>query len=77
MFPEQTAQAAVDLNASVFMPIHWGSFELAFHDWTDPIERVSKKAEELNQPMATPKIGEPIVIGSDIYPVARWWLDYN
>lgn len=30
------------------MPIHWGAFKLALHDWTDPVESVLKKAIQLN-----------------------------
>ena len=76
MMPEETAQAAVDLKSKLFMPIHWGAFTLAFHNWTDPAERVTKAAKELNQPITTPKIGEPVIIGAIDYPTARWWENY-
>ena len=46
------------------------------HDWTDPAERVTKKASELNVPVSTPKIGEPIIVGSSDYPNERWWAKY-
>jgi len=73
MFPEQTAQAGVDLKAKQFMPIHWGAFKIAMHTWTDPIERVSKKAKELNIPLVTPKIGEPINLQNENLPNSKWW----
>jgi len=50
MMPEETAQAGVDLEAKKIMPIHWGAFKLALHSWTDPVERVTKKASELGIP---------------------------
>lgn len=75
MFPEETAQAAVDVKAKLMMPIHWGSFVLALHTWTDPVERVSKKAIELGMPMTTPRIGEPILLDSiSQFPESKWWL---
>jgi len=77
MAPEETAQAAVDLNSKIFLPIHWGAFTLAFHSWTDPIERVAKKAKELGIPVTTPKIGEPIIIGNEQYPNQPWWTDFQ
>lgn len=77
MMPEETAQAAVDVKSKVVLPIHWGAFTLAFHSWTDPIERVSIKAKELGIPVATPKIGEPIIIGNETYPNQNWWKDYQ
>ncbi|MEQ8426051.1 MAG: MBL fold metallo-hydrolase [Cyclobacteriaceae bacterium] len=73
MMPEETAQAAVDLNAKLFMPIHWGAFVLALHTWKDPIERVTLKAEELGIPIATPRIGEPIVLELPQKPTSKWW----
>lgn len=73
MFPEQTAQASVDLRAKQFMPIHWGAFRISMHTWTDPIERVSKKAKELNIPLVTPRIGEAINLHASTLPNSQWW----
>ncbi|MDW7695325.1 MBL fold metallo-hydrolase [Flammeovirgaceae bacterium SG7u.111] len=73
MMPEETAQASVDLQAKMMMPIHWGAFTLALHSWTDPIERVSVKAKELGMPMTTPQIGEPIILNENIFPNSKWW----
>lgn len=74
MMPEEVAQAAVDLRAKALLPVHWGRFTLALHSWTDPIERVTKKAAELGMRVATPKIGEPVVLGQPL-PGERWWED--
>ncbi|WP_299520234.1 MBL fold metallo-hydrolase [Winogradskyella sp.] len=73
MFPEETAQAGVDVQARAMMPIHWGAFKLALHSWTDPIERVQKKAKELQMPLTTPMIGEPINIASPNMKHTVWW----
>ncbi len=75
MTPEQTIQAAIDVQAEVAMPIHWGAFTLAFHEWTDPVERASKHAKKLNVNLCTPRIGEPIIIGEH-YPNTAWWRVY-
>ncbi|MBX0334261.1 MBL fold metallo-hydrolase [Pontibacter sp. HSC-14F20] len=72
MMPEETVQANLDLKGKLMMPIHWGGFALAMHSWTDPIERVTKKAKELNVPMTTPRIGEPIILKRQI-PQSKWW----
>ncbi len=77
MMPEETAQASIDLKSKLVLPIHWGAFTLALHDWTDPIDRVTKKAMELNLPVTTPKIGEPVILGSEKYPSEKWWKDYG
>lgn len=70
--PEESAQAAVDLKGRLMMPIHWGAFNLALHDWDDPILRVSEKAKELGMPMLTPIIGEEVVIPVYV-PNESWW----
>ena len=72
MFPEQTAQAAKDLNADVLMPIHWGQFALGLHPWKESIERVTTKAAELDLPLLTPRIGR-IITSFDTSVNERWW----
>lgn len=73
MMPEQSAQAAIDVRARMMMPIHWGSFVLAMHSWTDPVERVVKKAEELGMPIVTPRIGEVIDLHGPVSAGSAWW----
>ena len=74
MFPEETAQAGLDIKAKKMMPIHWGAFKLASHSWTDPVERLLKKSKGLKVDLVIPEIGEFIEIGltdsAEIYP---WW----
>lgn len=77
MFPEETVQAGIDVKADVIMPIHWGAFKLALHSWTDPAERASKKAQELQIPLITPQIGIPIVIGHELESNSKWWSKQN
>jgi len=77
MFPEQTAQAGVDLKAKQIMPIHWGAFRLSQHAWAEPVERVIVAADKLNLPIIIPKIGEPIIIQSTINSSkGTWWKNY-
>ncbi|WP_066218324.1 MBL fold metallo-hydrolase [Formosa haliotis] len=73
MYPEETAQAALDVKAKRMMPIHWGAFKLAMHGWNEPVERLEKvaKLEHLN--MVIPKIGEPILVNATTQPSERWW----
>ncbi len=73
MFPEQTAQAGLDVRAKQIMPIHWGAFKLAMHPWTEPVERVTNRARELNLEVLTPRIGEPIPINGMEVSTSQWW----
>lgn len=72
MMPEETVQAAIDLRASVMMPVHWGKFALAYHSWKEPVERAVKAAAEKQVPITTPMIGEPVIVGGS-YPHSKWW----
>jgi len=73
MLPEETVQAHLDVQGKLMIPIHWAAFSLALHDWTDPIERVTKAARTRNIDISTPKIGEPVMIGVLEYPSSIWW----
>ncbi|KRE53602.1 hypothetical protein ASG81_02255 [Paenibacillus sp. Soil522] len=73
MMPEETVQAHLDVRGKVMIPIHWGAFTLALHDWTDPVERAVKAAKERNAMISTPKIGETVFIRAAAYPASLWW----
>lgn len=77
MFPEETAQAGVDVNAKTIMPIHWGAFQLATHTWTDPVERIITKAEELNIEVIAPEIGELVELSKNNKINSNWWTAYE
>lgn len=72
MMPEQSAQAALDLNARVAMPIHWGAFTLSLHHWIEPIERFQVAAQASGLPILHPYIGERIVV-TDSAATTKWW----
>lgn len=74
MFPEEVVQASIDLNARTLLPVHWGKFKLALHDWDEPIKRLTKKADELHFPIITPKIGETFTLEEN-QPSSQWWIN--
>lgn len=73
MLPEETVQAHIDVKGKWMLPVHWGAFTLSFHEWTDPIERVTTYGKERNVPIVTPKIGETFLVEGDSFPSSRWW----
>ncbi|MFC0334970.1 MBL fold metallo-hydrolase [Paenibacillus sepulcri] len=73
MLPEESVQAHLDVRGKLMIPIHWGAFTLAMHEWTDPIERVSKAARENKVALAAPQIGQTLVLGAPDYPTSPWW----
>jgi len=72
--PEQSIRLHQQLNGRVFMPIHWGSFDLALHDWDEPIIDLVKIAEQENVILVAPYPGQRIKIDS-LPPVNHWRLN--
>jgi L-ascorbate metabolism protein UlaG (beta-lactamase superfamily) len=72
MLPEETAKAAVDLNAKELMPVHWSKFSLALHAWDEPIQKVIAASTALSMPVLHPGIGEPVDLNGHS-PSREWW----
>lgn len=73
MLPEETVQAHLDVKGKWLLPIHWGAFTLSFHEWTDPINRVTNCGKQRNVPIVTPKIGETFLVEGESFPSSTWW----
>ena len=76
MFPEETAQAHLDVKGRLLMPIHWGKFDLSLHPWKESVQRLSAKAEEENINLFTPEIGQMVSL-SDSSDLDQWWESYK
>lgn len=72
MFPEQVALAAIDLNAKMIIPVHWGMFAQSVHAWDEPVKRFLIAADSLGVEVSVPFIGQPYVVGSVMERV-EWW----
>ncbi len=72
MGPENAVQAHIDLKGKLLMPIHWGTFSLAFHPWTEPVERVIEAAKQNNVDILLPAPGETYNAEGGAYN-SRWW----
>lgn len=70
--PEQSVLAFQDLRAKVLYSVHNSTFDLAFHTWQDPLERLADLAAAKNIELATPEIGEVLTIGQP-RSNKRWW----
>ena len=76
MFPEQTAQAGLDVGAKWLIPVHWGSFCICNHAWDDSIRRVTAAAEAAGLSVATPMIGQTAAYSTLSACTERWWEAY-
>lgn len=72
MNPEEAVQAHRDLGGDVLLPIHWATFDLAFHGWAEPVQRLCVAAGAAGVALALPRPGERV--SSDVpAPTADWW----
>jgi hypothetical protein len=72
MTPEQSMRAHLDLQGKIMMPIHNGTFDLAFHAWYDPFEQITAQAKLNKVELTTPIMGQ--VITAQTKKVGNlWW----
>jgi hypothetical protein len=80
MTPCQGVQTHLDLQGGrpggVLLPIHWATFNLAFHPWAEPGEWTTAAAKAVSQPVALPIPGQPFEPTADV-PTNLWWRDIS
>ena len=70
--PENAMKAHALLGGGAFLPVHWGTFNLAMHAWDAPAEALFLHAEKRNIPLIMPQLGQAIEpIQTEI--VKPWW----
>ena len=72
MDPEDAVEAHLAVHARRMLPVHWGTFNIAFHDWDEPIRRAVRAANEKNVDLVTPRVGE-VVIADEPFSSRSWW----
>ncbi len=72
MFPEETAQAHIDLKGKLLQPIHMATFNLALHPWFEPMERLVTATKIKGITTSTPVPGK-IVNYSQPLSDKYWW----
>jgi len=63
-----------ELKSENWLPIHWGVFSFAPHDWDEPIRAADSLAREHGLNLLTPRIGEAVDLEN---PPAftSWWIN--
>ena len=74
MTPEELVRAHVDLRGGALVPVHWATFNLAFHDWNEPALRAEAAARERGVRLLIPRPGE--MLEPTASPDLReWWRE--
>ncbi len=70
--PENALKALTLLGGGALLPVHWGTFNLALHDWDEPVETLVELAPAYAARLILPKLGaafEP----REREQVEPWW----
>jgi len=72
MTPEQAVQVNRDVRARRMFPVHWSTFNLAYHDWDEPIRRTLAEAKRAGVDLVTPRLGEWVDANRE-FRSTPWW----
>jgi L-ascorbate metabolism protein UlaG (beta-lactamase superfamily) len=72
MAPEQAVQVGEDVGAKLMLPVHWGTFNLAYHAWNEPADRVVAAAAVAHVALVMPRPGE-LVEPDHPAVIEPWW----
>jgi L-ascorbate metabolism protein UlaG (beta-lactamase superfamily) len=68
--PEQAVQLHKAMRGNVLLPVHWATFNLAYHDWWEPGDRIVAASQGIT--LTTPRPGEMVDLAKEL-PASRWW----
>lgn len=70
--PRNALQALDLLGGGAFLPVHWGTFALAMHDWDQPVEELLALPLPERAHLLLPRLGE--AVEPDRGPLSEpWW----
>jgi L-ascorbate metabolism protein UlaG (beta-lactamase superfamily) len=76
MSAEDAVRAHHELRAKRLFPVHWGTFNLAFHAWDEPIRRTLAAAAGSGVEVVTPRLGE-VVDADTPFASKPWWEPFR
>ena len=72
--PENALEALRLLGGGRFLPVHWGTFNLAIHAWDEPAETLLRLAPARGAELVMPMLGEPVE-PARADPARAWWRE--
>jgi L-ascorbate metabolism protein UlaG (beta-lactamase superfamily) len=74
MNPEEAVRAHRDLAGGdgVLVPVHWATFNLGFHPWAEPVQRLCAAAAAAGVTIAVPRPGGRVDAAAPPAPT-DWW----
>ncbi|MFT7776104.1 MBL fold metallo-hydrolase [Roseateles sp.] len=72
--PENALKALQLLGGGAFLPVHWGTFSLALHDWDMPAETLLELGPRQGAQLLMPRLGEAVEPAKG-EPATPWWRE--
>ena len=70
--PEQAVEVHRLVGGRLMIPLHWGTFNLSYHPWNEPAERVTAAASKAGATVVVPRPGQ--LVDMDQLPAPDpWW----
>ena len=70
--PANALKAHALLGGGALLPVHWGTFSLALHDWDEPVETLLRLADPQAGALLLPRLGEAVEPAQAEAP-EPWW----
>lgn len=70
--PENALKAHALLGGGALLPVHWGTFALATHEWDQPAETLLTLGPKNGARLLMPRLGEPME-SAHAQEVMPWW----
>ncbi|KLD63099.1 membrane protein [Dyella japonica DSM 16301] len=71
--PDNAISAWRQLGSGRFLPVHWGTFNLAMHPWAEPAEVLLARVPE---GLVMPRLGE-VIEPAQFETVQPWWRELS
>jgi len=72
--PENALELFELLGGGTLLPVHWGTFNLALHDWDEPAETLLRLAALRRARVLTPRLGE-VMEPARLEGPTPWWRE--
>lgn len=72
--PDNALEALALLGGGSLLPVHWGTFSLALHDWDEPAERLLELAPTRGAHLVMPQLGAPVE-PARVERLEPWWRE--
>ena len=75
--PREVVQATMELKAKNLMTVHHSKFTLARHPWDEPLRQITALSQSKPYRLATPMIGEMVMLSDSTQQFKEWWKNVN